>query len=96
MTPASRAEVTRLFLRMAGEHDDGDVWVGVGAGLADHLRQFQSVENRHRPIGDDDVGDVVGEGFQAGGAVFGFIDFARAKAVQKGAQNPAHMGVIAL
>ena len=36
----------------------------------------------------------MGEGFQAGRAVFRLIDFARAEAVQQRAQHPAHMGVV--
>jgi hypothetical protein len=36
----------------------------------------------------------MGEGFQTGGAVFRFVDLARAKAMQQGAQNSAHVGVV--
>ena len=39
-------------------------------------------------------GDVMGEGFEAGGAVFRLIDFARAEAVQQRAQDAAHMRVV--
>ena len=83
-----------LFLRMPGEHDDRHVWIGVGAGLADHLGEFEPVEDRHRPVGDHDVGQVLGEGFQARRAVFRLVHFARAEAVQQSAQHPAHMGVV--
>ena len=55
---------------------------GFGAWLADHLHEFETVENRHRPVSDDDVGNIVRERFQARGSVLGFIDFARAKAMQ--------------
>ncbi len=79
---------------MAGEHDDRHIGIGVGAGLADHLRQFQAVEDRHHPVGEDDIRHVMGEGFETGGAVFGFIDFARAEAVQQRAQDPPHMRVV--
>ena len=70
------------------------VWIGVGAGLADHLGEFDPVEDRHRPIGDHDVGQVLGEGFQPRRAVFRLMHFARAEAVQQSAQHPPHMGVI--
>ena len=36
----------------------------------------------------------MGEGFEAGGAVFGFVHFARAKTVQQRAQNAPHMRVV--
>ena len=79
---------------MAGEHNDRHVDIGVGAGLADHLREFESVEDRHGPIGDNDIGNVVGKRFQPGRAVVGFINFACTETVQQRAQNPAHMGVV--
>ena len=79
---------------MAGKHDDRDVRIGVGAGLPDHLRELEPVEDRHGPVGDHDVGDVMGEGLKAGRAVFGFINVARAKAVQQRAQHPPHMRVV--
>ena len=41
-----------------------------------------------------DIRHVMGEGFEAGGAVFGFIDFARAEAMQQRAQDPPHMRVV--
>jgi hypothetical protein len=83
-----------LLVGMAGEHDDGDVRVGIGAGLADHLRELEAIEDRHRPVGDDDVRVIVREGLEPGGAVFGLIDVARAEAVQQRAQNPAHVRVV--
>ena len=79
---------------MAGQHDDRHVRIGVGARLADHLRQLEAVEDRHRPVGDDDVRNVMGEGFEAGGAVLRLVDFARAEAVQQRAQDAPHMGVV--
>ncbi len=79
---------------MAGEHDDGHVRIGVGSGLADHLHQLEAVKDRHRPIGDDDVRKVMSKSFQAGGAIFRFVDFARAKAMQQRAQYAAHMRVV--
>jgi hypothetical protein len=36
----------------------------------------------------------MGKGFEAGGAVFGFIHFARAEAVQQRAQDAPHVGVV--
>ena len=86
MTPASRAVVTRFFSEWPVSMMIGDVRIGVGARLADHLRELEPVEDRHGPVGDHDVGDVMGEGFQAGGAVFRLVDFARAEAVQQRAQ----------
>ena len=41
---------------MAGQHDDGGVGIALGFRLPDHLGQFEAVENRHRPVGDDDIG----------------------------------------
>jgi hypothetical protein len=83
-----------LLLGMAGEHDDRHVGIGVGAGLADHLRQFQAVEDRHEPVGEHDIRHVVGEGLEAGGAVFRFIDLAGAEPRAHGAQDAAHMGIV--
>jgi len=79
---------------MAGQHDDRCVGISRAFRLADHLREFEPVENRHRPVGDDDVGDVVGIHFKRGCAVFRFIDFARAERVQQRAQNAPHMRVV--
>ena len=42
----------------------------------------------------DDIRAVVGEGFQAGRAVFRLMHFACVEAVQERAQHPAHMGVV--
>ncbi len=36
----------------------------------------------------------MGESFEAGGAIFGFIDIARAEAVQQRAHDAPHMGVV--
>ncbi len=36
----------------------------------------------------------MGEGFEAGGAVLGFVDFARAEAMQQRAQDSPHMRVV--
>ena len=41
-----------------------------------------------------DVGHVVGEGFEAGGAVFRLVHLARAEAVQQRAQDAPHMRVV--
>ena len=79
---------------MTGEHDDRDVRIGVGAGLADHLHQLEAVEDRHCPIGNDDVGNVVRKGFKAGRAILSLIDFAGAEPMQQGAQYAAHMCVV--
>ncbi len=79
---------------MAGEHDDRHVGIGIGARLADHLRQFQPVEDRHHPIGEDDVRHVVGEGFETGGAIFSLVGFARAEAMQQRTHDASHMRVI--
>ena len=78
---------------MAGQHDDRHVRIGVGARLADHPHQFQAVEDRHHPIGNDDVRSVLGKCFQPRRAVFGLIHFARAKTVQQRA-HASHMGVV--
>ena len=82
------------LLGVAGEHDDGGVGVRVGAGLADHLRELEPVENRHRPVGQHDVGHEVGERLEAGRAVFRFVYFAGAEAVQQRAQDAPHMRVV--
>ena len=36
----------------------------------------------------------MGEGFEAGGAVFGLVHFARAEAMQQRAQNAPHMRIV--
>ena len=79
---------------MAGQHNDRRVGITHAVGLTDHLREFESVENRHRPVGDDDVGDVVGIHFERGRAVFRFIDFARAERMQQRTQNATHMRIV--
>ena len=79
---------------MAGQHDDRHERIGVGAGLADHLRELEAVEDRHRPVGEDDVRHVVGEGVEAGRAVLGLVDFARAEAMQQRADDAPHMRVV--
>ena len=83
-----------VFFRMTGQHDDRHIRIGVGARLADHLHQFQAVEDRHHPVGDDDVGTILGKGFQPRGAVFRLIHFARAEAVQQRAHDAAHVSVV--
>jgi hypothetical protein len=79
---------------MAGQHDDGGERIALRFRLPDHLRELEAVENRHRPVGDDNIGDVVAVHFQRGGAVFGFIDLARAKRVQQRPQNAAHVRIV--
>ena len=83
-----------LLLGVAGHHDDRHERIGVGAGLPDHLGQFETVEDRHRPVGHHDVGDVMGEGVEAGGAVLGLVDVARAEAVQQRAHDAPHVGIV--
>ena len=82
------------LLGMAGQHDDGGVGIALGFRLPDHLRELEAVENRHRPVGDDDVGNVVAVHFQRGGAVLGLIDFARAERMQQRSQDAAHMRIV--
>ncbi len=64
------------------------------SGLADHLRKLDAVEDRHRPVDDDDVRYIVSKHFEGGGAVLGLVDFARAKRMQQRAQNAAHVCVV--
>src|SRR5215510_8786019 len=79
---------------MAGEHDDRHVGIRIGPGLTNHLHEFEAIEDRHGPVGDDDVGDVVREGLEAGRAVFRLVDFARAEAMQQRAQDAAHVRIV--
>ena len=79
---------------MTGQHDDGHEGIGVGARLADFLRQRGPVEGRHFPVAQDDVGQVVGESLEPGGAVLGLVDLACAEAMQQRADNAPHMGVV--
>jgi hypothetical protein len=55
----------------------------IAAGLTDHLHELEAVEDRHCPIGDDDVGNVVREGFKAGCTILGLTDFAGAEPMQQ-------------
>src|SRR5450631_60715 len=82
------------LLGMTGQHDDGGVGIALGFRLADHLGKLEAVENRHRPVGDDDIGNVVAVHFERGGTVLGFIDLARAERMQQGPQNAAHMRIV--
>src|SRR6202171_4201103 len=82
------------LLGMAGQHDDGSVGIALRFRLPDHLREFEAIENRHRPVGDDDIGDIVAVHFERGRAVFGFVDLARAKRMQQRPQNAAHMRIV--
>jgi len=68
--------------------------IGVGAGLADHLDEFQAVEDRHLPVEKHDVGVALAEAFEATGAILSFDHIAGAKAVQERPQDPAHMKVV--
>ncbi len=79
---------------MAGQHDDGSVGIALRFRLPDHLREFEAIENRHRPVGDDDVRDVVAVHFERSRAVFGFIDLAGAERMQQRPQNAAHMRIV--
>jgi hypothetical protein len=79
---------------MAGQHDDGGERVALGIRLPDHLRELEAVENRHRPVGDDDVRNVMAVHFQRGRAVFGLIDLARAERMQQRPQDAAHMRIV--
>jgi hypothetical protein len=83
-----------LFFRMPGEHDDGHIGIVVSAGLADHLGEFQAVKDRHSPVGNDDIGRVMGKSLQAPGTVFGLVDLARAEPMQQRSQDPPHVGVV--
>ena len=82
------------LLGMPGQHDDGGVGIALGIRLPDHLRQFEAVENRHRPVGDDDVGDVMAVHFQRGRAVLGLVDFAGAERMQQRPQDAAHVRIV--
>ena len=62
--------------------------------LPDHLRKFDAVEDRHRPVGNDDVGNVMAVHFKRGRAVLGLVDLTRAERVQQGAQNAAHVRIV--
>jgi hypothetical protein len=79
---------------MSGQHDDRRVGVALGVRLPDHLRQFETVEDRHRPVGDDDVGHVVAVHFERGGAILGLIGFARAERMQQRAQDAPHVRIV--
>ena len=83
-----------MLFRVSGEHDDRDVGIGVCARLPDHLREFEAVEDRHRPVGDDDVRHEMRKGLEPGGAVFGLVDFARAESVQERAYDASHVHVV--
>ena len=82
------------LLGMAGQHDDRCVGIALGFRLPDHLGEFETVENRHRPVGDDDVRNIVAVHFQRGGAVLGFIDLAGAERMQQRPQYAAHMRIV--
>jgi len=58
------------------------------------LGKLEPVEDRHHPVADDDVRDEVHEGLEAGCAVLGLVDLARAEAVQQGAQDAPHMRIV--
>jgi len=89
----ARIRHTALF-GMTCQHDDGRVGVALGFRLPDHLRKFEPVEDRHRPVGDDDIGDIMSVHFERGRAVLGFVDFAGAERMQQRAQDAAHMRVV--
>ena len=79
---------------MARQHDDRGERIALRLRLPNHLRQFEAIEDRHRPIRDDDIRDVVAVHFQRGCAVFGFVHLARAERMQQRPQNPTHMRII--
>jgi len=63
-------------------------------GNAQVLRKLEAVKDRHRPVGDDDVGHIVRVHFESGGAVFGFVHLARAEGMQQRAQDAAHVRIV--
>src|SRR5882757_1473167 len=79
---------------VTGQHDDRRVGVTLGFRLPDHLGEFEPVEDRHRPVGDDDIGDIVGVHFERGRAVFGLIGLARAERMQQRPQDAAHVRIV--
>ncbi|MGY4416740.1 hypothetical protein ACVWW4_008476 [Bradyrhizobium sp. LB7.1] len=86
--------MTRRFSEWPGQHDDRRVGIALGFRLPDHLRQLEPVEDRHGPVGDDDVGHVMAVHFQRGCAVFGFVDLARAEGMQQRPQDAAHVRIV--
>ena len=92
--PASRAAVTRFFSEWPVSMMIGTNGLALAPGCRIICVELEPVEDRHRPVGDHDVGHVVGEGLEAGRAVLGLIDFARAEAMQQRAHDAPHMGVV--
>ena len=83
-----------LALGMPGQHDDRGEGAGIRVRLPDHLDEIQSVEHRHRPVDDHDVGREFGEGLEPAHAVRRLIDLARPEALQQRLQDAAHMRVV--
>ena len=64
-----------LFLRMAGNHDDGGKRVGPCLAVTNKAGQFKPVYCRHLQVGNDDVRIKMLEYFQGFLAVIGMLDF---------------------
>ncbi|KTT77457.1 hypothetical protein SA6_12175, partial [Staphylococcus epidermidis] len=82
------------LLGMPGQHDDRRVGISLGFRLPDHLRELEPVEDRHRPVGEDDVGHIVRVHLERGGAVLGLIHLARAERMQQCPQDAAHVRIV--
>ena len=82
------------LVAVTGEQDDRNIGVAATVRLPDHLGQLDAIEDRHRPVANHDIRDIVDEHFERGGAVLGLVDFARAERMQQRAQNPAHVRVV--
>ena len=71
------------LLGVPGQHDDGGERIALRFRLPDHLRQFETIKDRHRPVSDDDIGNIVAVHLQRGGAVLGLVHLARAERMQQ-------------
>jgi hypothetical protein len=61
-------------LGVAGEHDDRHVGQRKRARGADHARELGAGQERHVPVEDHQVGSVLPDRLQSGGAVLGFMN----------------------
>ena len=79
---------------MAAEHDDRHVGHRKHARRTHDAHQFRSVQQRHLPVEDHDVGTDRADGIKRGNAVAGFTDVLDAAIDQEIADHLAHVLIV--
>src|ERR1700688_1322197 len=81
-------------LAMPAEHDDRKIRCRKGIGRAHDAYQFRTVEQRHFPVEDNDVGGECANLFQRGDTIAGFVYLFHADLPEQAAYHVAHERVV--